>query len=114
VLVIANGFSCREQIAQTTDRGTLHLAQVLELAQRQSGRASEPRDGYPERAVLPLESADPTKTQVLLALGAGTAVIGATIWWFLKRRRSDARRRDDRLRWRRPRQSNRAGGGRIL
>ena len=29
-LIIADGFSCREQIAQATDRRALHLAQVLE------------------------------------------------------------------------------------
>ena len=31
---IANGFSCREQIAQTTDRRALHLAEVLRMAVR--------------------------------------------------------------------------------
>ncbi|HEY3530912.1 MAG TPA: FAD-binding and (Fe-S)-binding domain-containing protein [Nocardioides sp.] len=31
-LVIADGFSCREQIGQATDRTALHLAQVLDLA----------------------------------------------------------------------------------
>ena len=31
-LIIANGFSCREQIIQTTGREVLHLAQVLQLA----------------------------------------------------------------------------------
>jgi FAD/FMN-containing dehydrogenase/Fe-S oxidoreductase len=31
-LVIANGFSCREQIAQTTGRQALHLAQVIQMA----------------------------------------------------------------------------------
>lgn len=31
-LIIANGFSCREQIAQTTGRQALHLAQVLQMA----------------------------------------------------------------------------------
>ena len=34
-LIIANGFSCREQIAQSTGRETLHLAEVLALALRQ-------------------------------------------------------------------------------
>jgi hypothetical protein len=28
-LVVADGFSCREQIAHTTGRRALHLAQVL-------------------------------------------------------------------------------------
>jgi Fe-S oxidoreductase len=31
-LIIANGFSCREQIAQATGRQPLHLAEVLKLA----------------------------------------------------------------------------------
>jgi Fe-S oxidoreductase len=31
-LIIANGFSCREQIRQTTGREALHLAQVLRMA----------------------------------------------------------------------------------
>ena len=31
-LIIANGFSCREQIIQTTGREVLHLAQVVNMA----------------------------------------------------------------------------------
>ena len=31
-LIVANGFSCIEQIAQTTDRQALHLAQVIQMA----------------------------------------------------------------------------------
>ena len=34
-LIIANGFSCREQIKQTTGREALHLAEVLHMALRQ-------------------------------------------------------------------------------
>ena len=33
-LIIANGFSCQEQIEQATARQPLHLAQVLQMAQR--------------------------------------------------------------------------------
>jgi Fe-S oxidoreductase len=35
VLIVADGFSCREQISQTTDRRGLHLAQVLQMALRE-------------------------------------------------------------------------------
>jgi Fe-S oxidoreductase len=35
-LIVANGFSCREQIAQTTGRHAMHLAEVLQLAMRQT------------------------------------------------------------------------------
>jgi hypothetical protein len=31
-LIIADGFSCREQIAQCTGRQTHHLAQVIQMA----------------------------------------------------------------------------------
>jgi FAD/FMN-containing dehydrogenase/Fe-S oxidoreductase len=34
-LIIADGFSCREQIAQGTDRHALHLAEVLQMALEQ-------------------------------------------------------------------------------
>ncbi|HEY3519735.1 MAG TPA: heterodisulfide reductase-related iron-sulfur binding cluster, partial [Rhodanobacteraceae bacterium] len=37
-LVIADGFSCREQIRQGTQRETLHLAQVLQRALHQGAR----------------------------------------------------------------------------
>jgi Fe-S oxidoreductase len=36
VLVVADGFSCREQIAHATGRRALHLAEVLQLALRAS------------------------------------------------------------------------------
>jgi Fe-S oxidoreductase len=51
-LIIADGFSCQEQIAHGTDRHALHLAQVLQLAMRY-GRDGPPGD-HPEQAVLPL------------------------------------------------------------
>jgi hypothetical protein len=31
-LIVSDGFSCREQILQTTGRKALHLAEVLQLA----------------------------------------------------------------------------------
>ncbi|HYY35233.1 MAG TPA: FAD-linked oxidase C-terminal domain-containing protein [Candidatus Binatia bacterium] len=45
-LVIADGFSCREQIAQTTERRALHLAEVLAIALHDGPRG--PTDGLPE------------------------------------------------------------------
>jgi Fe-S oxidoreductase len=35
-LIISDGFSCREQIAQATNRRALHLAEVLQTALRGS------------------------------------------------------------------------------
>ena len=39
-LMIADGFSCREQIAQSTDRVAMHLADVLAVARRQPANQS--------------------------------------------------------------------------
>jgi Fe-S oxidoreductase len=35
-LIIADGFSCREQIEQSTGRQALHLAEVLQMGMRAS------------------------------------------------------------------------------
>jgi FAD/FMN-containing dehydrogenase/Fe-S oxidoreductase len=45
-IVVANGFSCREQIAQTTNRQALHPAQVLKMALDDRGKTSN--DAFPE------------------------------------------------------------------
>jgi Fe-S oxidoreductase len=67
-LVIADGFSCREQIAQTTDRRALHLAEVLAMALHPDGQEA---GGYPERRFTdPMPMRPSSKT---LALGAGAA-----------------------------------------
>jgi Fe-S oxidoreductase len=45
-LVLADGFSCREQITQGTGRRPLHLAQVLQIAyEGDESRPGEQRDG---------------------------------------------------------------------
>jgi FAD/FMN-containing dehydrogenase/Fe-S oxidoreductase len=89
-LVVANGFSCRKQIELTTDRRALHLAHVLDLAQREADGARLPAR-RPERALLPAESRDPTKGEALLAIGVGLAAVGAAGWWLAQRRRRRAR-----------------------
>jgi FAD/FMN-containing dehydrogenase/Fe-S oxidoreductase len=43
-LIVADGFSCREQIAQGTDRHALHLAEVLQMALRED---TETPEGFP-------------------------------------------------------------------
>jgi FAD/FMN-containing dehydrogenase/Fe-S oxidoreductase len=103
-LVVANGFSCRKQIELTTDRRALHLAHVLELAQREAdgmfvlrtssvgrGPSVGTRDGRAEEACLPAEPRDPTKGEALLAIGAGVAVAGLAGWWLIGRRRRGRR-----------------------
>jgi hypothetical protein len=44
-LVVADGFSCREQISQLEGREALHLAEVLTLALRSDPRGSDAAEG---------------------------------------------------------------------
>ncbi|HSU92190.1 MAG TPA: hypothetical protein VLI43_00675, partial [Gemmatimonadaceae bacterium] len=39
-LIVVNGFSCREQIRQTTDRQPIHVADLLRMALNGRGRSS--------------------------------------------------------------------------
>ncbi len=48
-LVIADGFSCREQIEQLTGRKGLHTAQVLQMALHENGQSRESAMEYPEK-----------------------------------------------------------------
>jgi len=49
-VVIADGFSCREQIGQATDRRPLHLAQVLRLAAGNPTGQALPEEALPGQA----------------------------------------------------------------
>lgn len=68
-LIVADGFSCREQIAQTTDRRALHLSQVLQMGLQ---RDNDPRD-YPERNYI---NAPAKPDLVRLSAALATALIG--------------------------------------
>jgi FAD/FMN-containing dehydrogenase/Fe-S oxidoreductase len=46
-LVLADGYSCREQIAQGTGRRALHLAQVIRMAMAEEQRLTRPGTGAP-------------------------------------------------------------------
>jgi FAD/FMN-containing dehydrogenase/Fe-S oxidoreductase len=47
-IIIADGFSCREQIAQSTGRKALHLAQVLHMAMQEKPVEDLPERNYTE------------------------------------------------------------------
>jgi FAD/FMN-containing dehydrogenase/Fe-S oxidoreductase len=71
-LIVANGFSCREQIRQRTDRHALHLAEVIQLALKSGPRG--PKGNFPERAYHPVIQTMPFwKMAALLASGILTA-----------------------------------------
>jgi Fe-S oxidoreductase len=77
-LVVADGFSCREQIAQGTGRTALHLAQVLRLALQAGDGGSLERP--PERALVrgrrTAERREAIRTTLLVgAVAAGGAAL---------------------------------------
>ncbi len=88
-LVIADGFSCREQIAQSTNRHALHLAEVLQMALA----ANEDDGNVPEFGAYP-ESAHTSRRKAavftsMARAGLGLAAFGAGVallWEFSKKR----------------------------
>jgi Fe-S oxidoreductase len=85
-LVIGDGFSCREQIAQATDRQALHLAQVLQMALREEGKERRAFP-YPERQYVTKPQAAGWRKGAAM-VGAGLAAGSALLWKLLRRRRS--------------------------
>jgi hypothetical protein len=82
-LIIADGFSCREQIAQTTDRRALHLAEVIQLALHQDTQDS-PASADLQRAGR--GSPVPSKTGWALVGGIGLVCLSALLWIWGKRK----------------------------
>ncbi|MGH9664481.1 MAG: (Fe-S)-binding protein, partial [Bryobacteraceae bacterium] len=80
--VIADGFSCRTQIEQGTDRQALHTAQVIQLALQQT--QNPVRGDYPERGRVPLRRNDGHARELAVA-GCGLALGGWLAWRMLKR-----------------------------
>ncbi|WP_437716997.1 FAD-linked oxidase C-terminal domain-containing protein [Sorangium sp. So ce448] len=95
-LIVADGFSCREQIKQTTDRQALHLAQVVRMAALHGPEG--PSGDYPERAYLPGPSDVVVTPRATLAAFAA-APAGAALLWAGGRRLAAERRRARRERW---------------
>ncbi len=89
-LIIADGFSCREQIAQTTDRKALHLAQVIQMAIHEAidGAAGK----YPETASVKSPAASlSSRLRTVAIAGAGLALAGGVAAWILKLTRPGGR-----------------------
>ena len=72
-IIVADGFSCREQIAQRTNREALHFAQVLQLALR-GDTAGE----FPERSMIEPKPLFPSLGKAL-AIGGGIALFAGAV-----------------------------------
>jgi hypothetical protein len=71
-LIIADGFSCREQIAQGTGRHALHLAEVLQMALHPS--ALDKDDPYPESRLVRERDAE-----VIVSMKRAGTTVGALV-----------------------------------
>jgi FAD/FMN-containing dehydrogenase/Fe-S oxidoreductase len=86
-LIIADGFSCREQIAQGSPRHALHLAEVLQMALSQSGEDHAPDFGpYPESASTNQREAEVRRSMKHGGLGLAAIAAGGILLWELSKR----------------------------
>ncbi len=84
-LIIADGFSCREQIAQGTGRHALHLAEVLQMALQHS--ALDKDDPYPESQLVREREAEVQDSMKRTGMGVGAlAAAGFLAWAFTRKR----------------------------
>jgi hypothetical protein len=83
-LIIADGFSCREQIAQGTGRHALHLAEVLQLALNPSQVNNDP---YPESCRVRDRDSEVRSSMQRAGLGLGALAAGAFCLWHFSRNR---------------------------
>jgi Fe-S oxidoreductase len=78
-VIVADGFSCREQIEQTTDRRGLHLAQVLQMAIHERDGSPAPHDlperDYPGQIHCPARRGHAVRNAAI----AGTAIAAAVL-----------------------------------
>ncbi|PYJ70770.1 MAG: FAD-binding oxidoreductase [Verrucomicrobia bacterium] len=84
-LIIADGFSCREQIRQMSERQALHTAQVLRMAINEGPRG--PSGNFPEQKYVASSAPTPSAAKIF-SIAAITALGIAAIARFFKGRRN--------------------------
>ena len=76
-LIVADGFSCKHQIMEGSDRRALHLAQVLQMALHES--PDGPPAGFPEMRYPDVHQDGPARQKALartaVVVGVGTAAL---------------------------------------
>jgi hypothetical protein len=85
VILMSDGFSCKTQIEQGTDREALHLAQVLQMALREGPHG--PSGDYPERGYMKLETAQSGLPGIAVAATAAGLLLGGGLLYWNSRRR---------------------------
>ena len=85
-LIISDGFSCREQIAQNTNRRALHLAEVLQMALQPS--ALDKDDPFPESRTVRAQEEEIRASMKRAGVAVGAlAAAGLLTWGFTRYRR---------------------------
>lgn len=84
-LIIADGFSCKEQIAQETNRKGLHIAEVIKMAKdhREHGKPG----WYPERGVIEDRLKAQKRSMIQAAAITGGVIAGVVAGLFAFRKR---------------------------
>jgi FAD/FMN-containing dehydrogenase/Fe-S oxidoreductase len=82
-LIIADGFSCREQISQCTGRHAMHLAEVIATALK---GPLAPDGTYPETPDVNRRQAELDRSMKRAGLAVAAVAAGAALIWWLKTR----------------------------
>ncbi len=89
-LIITDGFSCREQIAQTTDREGMHLAEVIQMALHESG-SKLPEVTPATKEVVASARRLPAQPRVtVIAASIGAILLTSAVLWRKIRRKNAA------------------------
>ena len=84
-IIVADGFSCKEQIAQETGRHALHLAEVLRLGL--VGSEKQPPTMYPESYFVQPRKDAQKKSMARAAMVTDVALAALAFLWIKSRRR---------------------------
>jgi FAD/FMN-containing dehydrogenase/Fe-S oxidoreductase len=90
-LLVADGFSCREQIAQLTDRAALHTAELLSLALH-NPEVSE--HVPPERQIVKRRMKAQMKSTVRAVLAVGSVAVAGLVFTMWRKREIAGHRAD--------------------
>jgi Fe-S oxidoreductase len=80
-LIIADGFSCREQIAQGTPRRALHLAEVLRMALTRQAQAES--SAFPESGMVREREQEVRQSMQRAGVGLAAVAAGGALLWQL-------------------------------
>ncbi len=88
-LIITDGFSCREQIAQTTGRKGIHLAEVIQMALHESGSKLPEATPETQKIAASAGSLPVQPRAVAIAASIGAVLLAALLLWHRGRRKQD-------------------------